>query len=180
MKPLTETARRRAFCRWYAALGDPFEAAVRAGYPPETADDTATELLTKASCKRYLAALGASPALTVRQHVLAGLKRLAFSRVNDAVRLMLSDEPESIGSLDLFPVSAVKRDKNGSIELRFYDRQKALEQLLACASADDSQAAAEAMLSALSGGEEAEHDTASDGRTVLTEAENSDQLVEPE
>ena len=138
------------------------------------------DLLTKASCKRYLASLGSNPALTVRQQVLTGLKRLAFSRVNDAVRLLLSDDPSAVDSLDLFPVSAVKRDKNGSIELRFYDRQKALEQLLVCSSADDSQAAAEAMLSALTGGEEAEHDTASDGRTVLTEAENSDQLVDAE
>ena len=175
----SSAARRRAFCRWYAVLGDPCEAAVRAGYPQETAAAAAAELLAKPSCRRELAAAGSLSALSVRQLVIAGLKRLAFGRTNDAFRLLLTDAPAEIGELDLFPVSAVRRDKNGSVELRFFDRQKALEQLLVCAAEEESQAAAETVLSALRGGEEAGHDAASDGRSVLGKAENSSQLVEP-
>lgn len=61
-----------------------------------------------------------------------GLRRLAFGTANDAVRLVMAEEqpsPEELARLDLFCVSEIKRQK-GAVEVRFFDRLKALEALL--------------------------------------------------
>ena len=59
-------------------------------------------------------------------------RRLAFGSVSDAVRLLLheaGDEPLDLDRLDLFLVSDIKRPKGGGMEIKFFDRQKALERL---------------------------------------------------
>lgn len=63
--------------------------------------------------------------------VIAGLERLAFGRINDAVSLTFSDEitDEQIHRADLFNVSEIKKVKGGGVEIKFFDRQKALERL---------------------------------------------------
>ena len=61
-----------------------------------------------------------------------GLKRLAFGNCSDAVYLVFADElPPSdvIQSLDLFNVSEIKRVKGGGVEVKLFDRLKALEKL---------------------------------------------------
>ncbi|MBQ3940875.1 MAG: terminase small subunit [Oscillospiraceae bacterium] len=178
--PAGTAARKRAFCRWYAVLGNPYEAAVRAGYPPQEAADAAVRLLSQPVCRQYLAAAG-TPPVPVRQLVLAGLTRLAFGRTNDAVQLAFAEElpdEDRLNALDLYAVSEIRRDKNGGVEVKLFDRQRALERLLECASAADSQAAAAAVLSAFGcAGEEAEHDTGSDAGAVFGEAADCDELV---
>ena len=64
--------------------------------------------------------------------VRAGLVRLAFGSVNDPVALVFSDQPTpyAIAHSDLFNVSEIKRVKGGGVEVKFFDRQKALEKLL--------------------------------------------------
>ena len=59
-----------------------------------------------------------------------GLKRIAFGSVTDAVRLVLSPEPSELESLDLFMVSEIKRTDKGGMEIKFFDRIKALQTLL--------------------------------------------------
>ena len=88
--------------------------------------------------------------------VRAGLERLAFGRTNDAVRLLLGEElptAAEVAQLDLFPVSSIKRDKSGGMEIHFFDRLKALASLYEYSGDADSKAAAQTLLAALSGGE---------------------------
>lgn len=64
--------------------------------------------------------------------VKAGLERLAFGNCNDAVVLAFADElppTDVISGLDLFNVSEIKRDKGGGVEIKFFDRLKAIEKL---------------------------------------------------
>lgn len=64
--------------------------------------------------------------------VTAGLRRLAFGNCSDAVYLVFADEmppAETIKKLDLFNISEIKRVKGGGVEIKFFDRQKALEKL---------------------------------------------------
>lgn len=71
----------------------------------------------------------------VARLVTAGLQRLAFGSINDAVSLILCDEQLSqtaVSSLDLFNISELKKVKGGGIEIKFADRVKAMELLLAC------------------------------------------------
>ena len=164
---------RKAFCRWYLALGSPAEAARKAGLPQETAEADAYALLQSSSCRSYLAELAANPALPLRSLVIAGLSRLAFGSANDAAKLVFSDELPSdaaLNALDLFHVSEIRRDKGGGVEVKLFDRQKAMERLLECAESVDSSTAAAALLDALGGTSdetEAEHGTASDTGPVL-------------
>ena len=159
-----QAARRRAFCRFYLALGSPAEAARKAGAPPGQAEEEGLKLLQMPSCRSYLAQLASQPPLPMRALVLAGLTRLAFGSANDAAKLVFADDlpdPETVAKLDLFHVSEIKRVKGGGVEIKLFDRQKALEKLMECASEVDSAAAAEALLSAL-GGEEDGNDIKND------------------
>ena len=156
---------RRLFCIYYLALGNAAEAARRAGFSAETAEAEGLRLLQTAYCRTTLASLAAQPPLPMQSLVIAGLSRLAFGSANDAAKLVFADDlppKELLDSLDLFHVSELKRVKGGGVEVRLFDRQRAMERLLDLAGSADSSAAAAALLSALSGepnpyGEEVNH-----------------------
>jgi hypothetical protein len=60
--------------------------------------------------------------------VTRGYRKIAFGKVNDAVRLMFRDGlgMEELKKLDLNSVAELKQTKDG-LEIKFYDRLKALE-----------------------------------------------------
>ena len=64
-----------------------------------------------------------------REQVLEGLAHLAFGTVQDPVRLLFCEEvpPSALKKMDLFSISEIKRPKGGGMEIRFYDRIKALQ-----------------------------------------------------
>jgi hypothetical protein len=116
-----------SFCYHYLTLGDAREAAARAGVK-----EPAASLLLNGGVSRELARvsglLGALPPAA-----MAGLGRLAYGSVNDAARLLYLEDDEALrqlDTLDLFAVSELKRVKGGGLEIKFHDRQKALEALL--------------------------------------------------
>ena len=48
----------------------------------------------------------------------------------DALRLLFDDvPPDALDRLDLFNVSEIKKPKDGALEIKFFDRLKALEHL---------------------------------------------------
>lgn len=65
------------------------------------------------------------------QNISEGYYRLAFGCVSDAVKLLFTDEitPSQIEQMDLFGISEIKRKKGGDIEIKFFDRLKALDRL---------------------------------------------------
>lgn len=60
-----------------------------------------------------------------------GYQRLAFGNISDAVSLLYIEHPtpEQLKSMDLFMVSEIKKPKDGMLEIKFFDRLKALEKL---------------------------------------------------
>lgn len=66
-----------------------------------------------------------------RQDVSEGYYRLAFGCSGDGIKLLFKDEvtEEEIDGMDLFNISEIKRKKGGDIEIKFFDRLKALERL---------------------------------------------------
>lgn len=72
-----------------------------------------------------------------RKRVMIGYERLAFGSTADAFRLMMADEPPDVSQLDLFNVAEIKKPKDGAMELKFFDRLKALEQLSNVPEGDD-------------------------------------------
>ena len=75
---------------------------------------------------------------SIRQEYTEGLRHLAFGEIQDAVRQILP----ALGEMDLFNISEIKRPKGGGMEIKFFDRLKALEKLQALEAAEGNTAAA--------------------------------------
>lgn len=150
---------RRQFCSLYAMLGNISEAAIRAGLDPDTAFQNGLEILGMPAYQRLVQRLTRMPRIDPKQQVHVGLERLAFGTANDALTLLLSEEPlsgEQLSRLDLFNVSEIKKVKGGGLEIKFFDRQKALERMYEYSSSADSGATARSLLAALAGGGDGE------------------------
>ena len=121
--PEAETEER--FAKLLLVLGSPEEAALRLGISPDKALGEGLRLAAKKKVKSYVEKN--SGADTCRAEVLAGLRRLAFGRINDALTL-LGDDFDGL-CLDLYNVSEIKRAKGGGVEIKFFDRLEALKRL---------------------------------------------------
>lgn len=85
-----------------------------------------------------------------RQDVRRLLAELACGKVNDCVRLALEEQPD-LEKLDLRLLGGVKKNDNGTVEIKLIDRLKILEQLAEVAEEDSGQM--EGFLRNLQGGE---------------------------
>ncbi len=123
------TPREKKFCSYYVNSGNFKEAAAFAGY--HDPDKHGAALLARSAVNQEIERLFAERNKNYRQQARAGYQRLAFGNVADAVRLMFTDNPDEqdLGSLDLFNVAEIKRPKDGALEIKFFDRIKALEKL---------------------------------------------------
>ncbi len=124
------TKKELDFCRIYVRLRNLREAAVKAGYDilPEY---RAISLLSKKEIRQKITELE-KESLADESLVSAGLQRLAFGSCADAVKLILSanqDTSPDIDSLDLFNVAEIKFTCGKGMEIKFFDRLKALEKL---------------------------------------------------
>ena len=88
------------------------------------------------------------------ERIRAQLRKLAFGKVNDCVKLALS-EYEDIAKLDLSMLTEIKRSEKG-VEVKLLDRTKILAQLAELAAEEQDGAAARQLLRALQDG--ADHD----------------------
>ncbi|MBO5912779.1 MAG: terminase small subunit [Clostridia bacterium] len=119
------TKKEIEFCRYFAICRDARESAAQAGFAvPER---SGMRLLAKDSIISEIERI--SQKNTTVTSAVDGLKRIAFGSVADAVRLILEPEAVDTEKLDLFMVSELKcTDK--CIEIKFFDRIKALTALL--------------------------------------------------
>jgi hypothetical protein len=64
-----------------------------------------------------------------RANLKRGYEKLAFGSVNDAVRLLFGEEPNprELESMDFDNIAEIRRLKDGGLEIKFYDRIKALD-----------------------------------------------------
>lgn len=64
-----------------------------------------------------------------RRRIRRGYEKLAFGGIADAVRLLFTEEPDlaSLGKMDLYNIAEIKRPKGGGMEIKFFDRIKALQ-----------------------------------------------------
>lgn len=145
----TLTSKEELFCLHYASTSDPRASAAGAGWLIAP-DKRAEKLLQREDIRERIATLSAS---RLKPCAADGLSRLAFAPVTDAVKLLLFSEgmtDETIEQLDLFNVAEIKRPKGGGMEIKFFDRLKALEKLSACCAVEES--GENALLRAISAG----------------------------
>jgi len=145
-----KNSRKNLFCCWYSVLGNAEEAAVKAGFEKQNALSDGISCLKSAECQKTIAEIRS--ALADKECITSGLKRLAFGSSSDAVYLAFSEEmpsPEILRGLDLFNVSEIKRVKGGGVEIKLFDRIKALEKLYELENAFNSDDKAESLINAL-------------------------------
>ena len=64
-----------------------------------------------------------------RDRVWEGSAHLAFGSIADPVGLLFEEEvsPRRLKNMDLYCVAEIRRPKNGGMEIKFFDRLKALQ-----------------------------------------------------
>ncbi len=118
------------FCSLYVTTGSGTKAAAKAGYK-RNPDIVAEKLLGNSEILDHIDKIASSRMRTAKVRMICGLEMLAFGGIGDALRLVLSADPEDVNldELDLCNVTEFKKTKDGTIECKFADRVKALEKL---------------------------------------------------
>lgn len=122
MKKLTK--KEKAFCVGFINTGDISQAQAYSGVKDGGA------LLCREEIRDELERLARVYNESVSYTASAGLKKLAMGDISDAVRLLYEDNPDSdtLRSMDFFMISEIRRKEN-AVEIKFFDRIKALSQL---------------------------------------------------
>ncbi len=142
---------KKLFLNYFMMLRNVKEAALNLGIPESKAFSEGMKILHSAYSRNNIRKLNSQEYINQGQ-IKAGLERLAFGSINDTVKLAFSDEPMSeaqISSLDLFNVSEIKRIKGGGVEIKLFDRQKALEKLWEIENSADFSSSADSFYSAI-------------------------------
>lgn len=123
--------KERLFCLCFLNSLDSELSAKEAGYTKNPKKKGQT-LLTKSEIADEIARLKNVRGQAMRNSSVLGFERLAFSSVSDAVSLLYMDKPtkEQLEKMDLFMVQEIKKPKDGAMEIKFFDRLKALEKLM--------------------------------------------------
>lgn len=122
------SGKERLFCTYYSLNRNPREAAAKSGYVfPEK---SALRLLRKKEIRSYLDELD-KQRRSNNTDIARGFERLAFGCVSDAMKLLFTEgeKAEDLEQMDFFNISEIKKKKGGDIEIKFFDRIKALEKL---------------------------------------------------
>lgn len=115
--------KEKAFCRKYLETGNVKKSAEFSGIKKDPYD-----LLEKDDVQNEIKRLGGALKRCADSVALSALTKLAVGDVTDAVSLLFSDKPCELKNLDLFMVSEIKR-KGDTMEIKFFDRFKALKSL---------------------------------------------------
>lgn len=136
MQKNTLSEKEKQFCYYMAKGRGIKKAAALASFKSPLI--TGLKLITNTNIKAQIDKLRKAKKLL--PEVSEGLRAIAFGDISDAVRLATTKEIDTldIGALDLQMVSELKFSKNGGIEIKFYDRIKALEKLMEVSETDSS------------------------------------------
>ena len=131
------TKAEKFFCADFALNGSCEAAAKAAGFAEPFRDGV--RLLSREDIASEINRLSGSRSTLFSNLAAAGYHRLAFGDISDAVSLLFTEcpDPERLAKMDLFLVSEIRRPKDGAMEIKFFDRLKALEKLSECGEASD-------------------------------------------
>lgn len=124
------TQREYKFCNYYVNSGEVKKSAAFAGYKvdPELAG---YKLLLRDDINTKIDELYAQKKKNLLYKACRGYEKLAFGSISDAIKLIYSENLslDAIGRMDLFNVAEIKKPREGTLEIKFFDRFKALEKL---------------------------------------------------
>lgn len=116
--------KEKSFCAAFVGSGSVELSEERAGIK------NGGELLCREDICAEIVRLSEIKSRCVESVVRAGLERLAFGSVSDAVSLAFMENPniDTLRNMDFFNIAELRR-KGKDTEIKFFDRFKALEQL---------------------------------------------------
>lgn len=119
--------KEKEFCRLMAYRGDAKRAARDAGIKA----DKWQRLLCRSDIAAEIERCAESLRAVYRSTAVCGLYRTALSNPTDALKLLYREDPtdEELESVDLSSVAEIKRTKDKSMEIKFFDRVKAADKL---------------------------------------------------
>jgi len=118
------------FCRYYLETGNSKEAAILAGFLKHP-ENVGSELLSRPEICQKIDSLYNSKKKNFIYRAVIGYERLAFGNISDAIKLLFLEKftIDDIEKMNLFNISEIKKPKDGAIEIKFFDRIRALEKL---------------------------------------------------
>lgn len=118
------------FCQYYIDTGNSKEAAMLSGYKtyPER---KGAELLSDNRVKKKIEDLYLEKKKNLMYKATSGYERLAFGNISDSIKLLFYENlnPKDLDKMDLFNIAEIKKPKDGAMEIKFFDRIRALEKL---------------------------------------------------
>lgn len=122
--------REKLFCVNYLKNADAKQAAISAGYA-NNPDTKGEQLLSRSDIVEEISSLAKQ-----RDKLNSAMSRilcqkLAFGSIADAISLLYLDSPDKsqLEKMDLCMISEIKKPKDGAMEIKFFDRLKAIEKL---------------------------------------------------
>lgn len=130
--------REKRFCTAFAGTCDASYAARRAGFGRDCGQ-IGEELLCDDRILDEIERISARRSKTLSGLAAAGYSRLAFGDISDALKLLYikNPTPGQLDDMDLTMISEIK-SKDGYLEIKFFDRLKALDRLENSAARDTS------------------------------------------
>ncbi len=118
------------FCLNYVHTGNIKESAIKAGYI-NNPEKFGTSLLFEPKINFEIERLYEEKRKNLIYKACCGYERLAFGTISDVIKLLYLEDYSDVQleNMDLFNVSEIKKIKGGGIEIKFFDRLKALEKL---------------------------------------------------
>ena len=94
-------------------------------------EQTGQQLLTRGDIARKVKEYRDTRINDLKLMALLGYERLAFGSIADCIQLLYMETPslQKLEAMDLFMISEIKKPKDGAMEIKFFDRIKALEKL---------------------------------------------------
>ena len=125
------TSKEKLFCVYFANSADIEQSIRKAGYKKD-AYKKALLLLSKTEVCEQINRILKVRNTVQKNMAVRGYERLAFASIKDSVKLLFMSKEElyKLNNLDLYAVSEIKKLKDGGMEIKFFDKLKALEKLL--------------------------------------------------
>lgn len=124
------TKKEDKFCCYYSSNGNVRLSATMAGYV-NSPEQVGLQLLMRSDIANKVNEYRNTRLNNLKFMALIGYERLAFGNISDCIQLLYMDKPDlkALENMDLFMISEIKKPKDGSMEIKFFDRVKALEKL---------------------------------------------------
>ncbi len=145
--------KEKIFCKIYSEFDNAKDAAINAGFSATSASKKALKLLTKPEIQKEIQKNNSLIDNDQLAHwAISVIRRLVFCKPNDVIKLILNNEnltDSQIDKLELFPISEFKKLKDGSFEVKFIDKLKAIAFLIDLANSFNNSDKENSFLSAL-------------------------------